>query len=123
MGDSDRLTQVLTNLVSNAIKYSPAGGAIELRTERADKSVMMTVTDHGMGIAAEQLERIFDRYSRVETTDTRAIQGTGLGLPIVRQIVQLSGGKVWATSEWGKGSIFHVQLPLLEAATLAPLAA
>jgi signal transduction histidine kinase len=123
VGDPDRLTQVVTNLVSNAIKYSPSGGAIELRTEREDSTVMLTVTDHGMGIPTAQLEKIFDRYSRVETTETRVIQGTGLGLPIVRQILQLSGGKVWATSEGGHGSVFHVQLPLLRMATPAPLAA
>ncbi len=123
LGDSDRLTQIVTNLVSNAIKYSPAGGAIELRTEREEKTVTLTVTDHGMGIPAAQLEKIFDRYSRIETTETRVIQGTGLGLPIVRQILQLCDGKVWATSEPGHGSVFHVQLPLMEAATPAPLAA
>ena len=123
LGDSDRLTQVVTNLVSNAIKYSPAGGAVELQTTRAERTVTLTITDHGMGIPAEQLEKIFDRYSRVETTETRSIQGTGLGLPIVRQIIQLCEGTVWATSESGQGSVFHVQLPLLEAATPAPLAA
>jgi signal transduction histidine kinase len=123
MGDSDRLTQVITNLVSNAIKYSPAGGAVELRTTRAERTVLLTVRDHGMGIPAEHLEKVFDRYSRVETTETRAIQGTGLGLPIVRQIVQLSEGQVWATSQSGQGSVFYVELPLSEAATPAPLAA
>jgi signal transduction histidine kinase len=76
-----------------------------------------------MGIPAEQLERIFDRYSRLGTTETRSIQGTGLGLPIVRQILQLCDGKVWATSEIGRGSVFHVQLPLVEASTIGPVAA
>lgn len=123
MGDSDRLTQVITNLVSNAIKYSPAGGAVELRTTRAERTVLLSVRDHGMGIPAEHLEKIFDRYSRVETTETRAIQGTGLGLPIVRQIVQLSEGQVWATSQSGQGSVFFVELPLSQAASPAPLAA
>ena len=123
LGDADRLTQVVTNLLSNAIKYSPSGGAVELRTERAEKTVTFTVTDHGMGIPAAQLETVFDRYSRVETAETRGIQGIGLGLPIVRQIVQLSGGKVWATSEPGQGSVLHVQLPLLETGTPVPLAA
>ena len=123
VGDADRLTQVVTNLVSNAIKYSPAGGAVELRTARTGKTVTITVTDHGMGIAADQLEKIFDRYSRIDTTQTRSIQGTGLGLPIVRQIVQLSEGTVWATSELGQGSVFHIQLPLVEAAGPTQLAA
>jgi signal transduction histidine kinase len=122
-GDPDRLTQVVTNLLSNAIKYSPSGGAVELRTERAEKAVTFTVRDHGIGIPADQLESVFDRYSRVDSTETRRIQGTGLGLPIVRQIVQLHQGRVWATSELGEGSVFHVQLPLLESASLASRAA
>jgi len=123
VGDPDRLTQVVTNLVSNAIKYSPSGGAVELQTKRAERTVIFTVRDHGLGIPAEQLETVFDRYSRVQTTATRGIQGTGLGLPIVRQIVQLSDGRVWATSESGHGSVFHVQLPLRESNLVAPLAA
>jgi signal transduction histidine kinase len=123
MGDSDRLTQVVSNLVSNAIKYSPSGGAIELRTKRVERTVTFTVRDRGIGIPAEKLETIFDRYARVQTTETRGIQGTGLGLPIVRQIVQLSEGKVWATSELGQGSVLHVQLPLVEATSLSPLTA
>ena len=123
LGDPDRLTQVVTNLVSNAIKYSPAGGAVELRTARTGSTVTLTVADHGIGIAPEELEKIFDRYARIDTTQTRTIQGTGLGLPIVRQIVHLSEGTVWATSELGRGSVFHVRLPLVEAAHPAPLAA
>jgi signal transduction histidine kinase len=114
MGSSDRLTQVVTNLVSNAIKYSPSGGAIELRTIRDRQTVVLTVRDHGMGIPPAQLETIFERYSRVESKVTAAITGTGLGLPIVRQIVQLHAGRVWATSEPGQGSTLHVQLPLLD---------
>jgi len=123
MGDADRLTQVVNNLLSNAIKYSPGGGAIQVGTSRAGGTVLLTVRDHGMGIPANQIERIFDRYSRIQSTDTRTIQGTGLGLPIVRQIVQLWEGKVWATSEVGQGSVLHVQLPLREAPARAPIAA
>ncbi len=107
-GDADRLTQVVTNLLSNAIKYSPGGGTIEVRTKAMD----LTVRDHGIGIQPEHLEQIFQRYSRIETSATQNIQGTGLGLTIARQIVQLYGGKVWATSESGQGAVFHVQLPL-----------
>jgi len=87
--DADRLTQVVTNLLGNAIKYSPAGGTIELRTRSDEQTVLLTVRDHGIGIPPEHLERIFERYSRIETMATQSIQGTGLGLPIVRQIVQL----------------------------------
>jgi signal transduction histidine kinase len=123
VGDADRLTQVVTNLLSNAIKYSPTGGAVELQTKDAGQSVIFTVRDHGIGIPAAQLEKIFDRYSRIDTSETRVIQGTGLGLPIVRQIVQLAEGKVWATSEEGHGAVLHVQLPVLEPSSPATLAA
>ena len=71
----------------------------------------MVVRDHGMGIPKASLEAIFERYGRVESLATRHIQGTGLGLPIVRQIVQLHGGTVWAESSVGEGSVFHVRLP------------
>lgn len=118
-GESDRLTQVVTNLLSNAIKYSPNGGAIEVQTGSEGRLVTLTVRDHGIGIAAEQLEKIFDRYSRIEAD----IKGIGLGLAIVSQIVQLHHGSVWATSEAGDGSVFHVRLPLMDSATLAPRAA
>ena len=121
-GDPDRLRQVVTNLLSNAIKYSPGGGAVELRTRREANQVMLTVRDHGIGIPNEHLETIFERYSRIESMATHTIQGTGLGLPIVRQIVQLYQGKVWATSEAGKGSVFHVQLPLAASKAPAPRA-
>jgi signal transduction histidine kinase len=122
-GDADRLMQVVTNLLSNAIKYSPGGGAVELRTRRDANTVILTVRDHGIGIPNEHLETIFERYSRIESMATHTIQGTGLGLPIVRQIVQLYNGKVWATSESGDGSVFHVQLPLMASAAPAPRAA
>lgn len=110
--DADRLTQVVTNLLSNAVKLSPAGGTIELRTRRDERTVLLTVRDHGIGIPPEHLEKIFEPYSRIETTATQSIPGTGLGLPIVRHIVQLYDGKVWATSGSGEGSTFHVRLPL-----------
>ena len=111
-GDHDRLTQVVANLLSNAVKYSPTGGEIVVRTERQEGAIYLTVRDHGMGIPADKLEAIWERYSRIETDTTRGIQGTGLGLPIVRQIVTMHGGKVWAESEIGRGSLFHVVLPL-----------
>ena len=122
-GDSERLTQVVTNLLSNAIKYSPSGGGIDMETKRDGRMVMLSVRDHGIGIPAEQLEKIFDRYSRIEATGTPSVKGIGLGLAIVSQIVQLHQGKVWATSEAGEGSVFHLQLPLLASSTVAPSAA
>jgi signal transduction histidine kinase len=110
--DRDKLTQVVANLLSNAVKYSPTGGEIVVTTLREADNVRLSVADHGMGIPADKLESIWERYSRIETDVTLGIQGTGLGLPIVRQIVGMHGGKVWAESEIGRGSVFHVVLPL-----------
>jgi signal transduction histidine kinase len=116
-GDRDKLTQVMTNLLNNAVKYSPSGGEIVVTTRVEGDAVHVLVRDHGMGIPKEALQSIFERYGRVESRATRHIQGTGLGLPIVRQIVQLHGGTVWAESTVGEGSVFHVNLPRAEAQT------
>jgi signal transduction histidine kinase len=110
-GDRDKLTQVMANLLSNAVKYSPDGGEIVVSTRLEGNAAHIVVRDHGMGIPQGALETIFERYGRVESLATRHIQGTGLGLPIVRQIVQLHGGSVWVESTVGEGSVFHVTLP------------
>jgi signal transduction histidine kinase len=110
--DRDRLTQVVANLLSNAVKYSPTGGAIVVATSHDGGAIRLSVADHGMGIPSDKLEGIWERYARIESDVTRGIQGTGLGLPIVRQIVTMHGGRVWAESEIGRGSVFHVVLPL-----------
>ena len=109
--DRDKLTQVMANLLSNAVKYSPDGGEIVVSTRVEGNTAHLVVRDHGMGIPKAALETIFERYGRVESLATRHIQGTGLGLPIVRQIVQLHGGAVWVESTVGEGSVFHVTLP------------
>ena len=111
-GDPDKLTQVLTNLISNAIKYSPDGGEIVVTTSVAGDLAEVAVRDHGMGIPAAALESVFERYARVDRAETRNIRGTGLGLPIVRQIVTMHGGSVWAESTVGDGSTFHFTIPL-----------
>jgi signal transduction histidine kinase len=110
-GDRDKLTQVIANLLNNAVKYSPKGGEIIVTTRVEGETAHLLVRDHGMGIPKEALASIFERYGRVESRATRHIRGTGLGLPIVRQIVQLHGGRVWVESTLGEGSIFHVALP------------
>jgi signal transduction histidine kinase len=110
--DRDRMTQVASNLLNNAVKYSPTGGRITVTTRADGDQLRLDVRDEGLGIPPDALETIFERFSRVDSQATRDIQGTGLGLPIVRQIVQLHGGKVWAESELGRGSVFHVVLPL-----------
>ena len=109
-GDRDRLTQVVTNLVSNAVKYSPGGSDVTVATSVLDGALHVTVTDRGLGIAAADLERVFQPYVRVGSSASRDIQGTGLGLPIAREIVRLHGGRMWVESVEGEGSRFHFTL-------------
>ena len=111
-GDRDRLTQVVTNLLGNALKYSPDGGEIRVTTMRDGSLLHLSVRDHGIGIPQDALETIFERYSRVGSRRNAAIKGTGLGLPITRQLVELHGGRVWAELPPDGGSEFHVTLPL-----------
>jgi signal transduction histidine kinase/PAS domain-containing protein len=113
-GDYDKLTQVMTNLLDNAIKYSPDGGEIVITSVVEGNMVQVSVKDNGLGIAPVDLERIFERYARAGSGKTRFIEGTGLGLPIVREIIQMHGGQVWAESLQGKGSVFHFTMPFTE---------
>ena len=119
-GDRDKLTQVVTNLLSNAVKYSPGGGEIVVATGLQAPAVELCVQDRGLGIPPEALETIFERYARIESGAGHRIQGTGLGLPIVRQIAELHGGRAWAESEVGQGSTFYLRLPLAGPPTGGP---
>ncbi len=110
-GDPERLEQMLDNLVSNAVKYSPRGGTVEVRGRANPAEVVITVSDEGVGIPMDEQERIFDRFYRVEGPETRAVAGTGLGLYLTRAIAEAHGGRCWVTSAPGKGSTFHVALP------------
>jgi PAS domain S-box-containing protein len=112
VGDRDRLAQVLANLLSNAVKYSPAGGEIAVSAGAHAEGVLVEVRDRGMGISADLIDAVFEPYRRSEAPGTRAIKGTGLGLPIVRHIVALHGGRVWVESQEGAGSVFRFTLPL-----------
>jgi signal transduction histidine kinase len=112
LGDRDKLIQLVLNLVSNGVRYSPDGGVVTVETRGQPGQVHLCVRDEGIGIAAADLETIFEPYRRVDSEATARIQGTGLGLPIVRQIAELHGGRTWAESELGVGSTFHVTLPL-----------
>jgi PAS domain S-box-containing protein len=118
-GDRDKLLEVVLNLLSNAIKYSPEGGDVTVGTRLVGSTARLWVEDQGVGIPPEALEVVFERYTRVESGPQRFIQGTGLGLPIVRQIAELHGGRAWAESEVGRGSTFHVTLPLTGATKAA----
>jgi two-component system phosphate regulon sensor histidine kinase PhoR len=110
--DADRLQQVLTNLVENAIKYGRAGGRVVIGgTAKAENRIEMWVRDDGPGIPAEARERVFERFYRVDRARSRDTGGTGLGLSIVKHIVQAHGGEVWLESELGTGTIFHFTLP------------
>jgi PAS domain S-box-containing protein len=118
-GDRDKLLEVVLNLLSNAIKYSPESGEVTVGTRLVGSTAHLWVEDQGVGIPPEALEVIFERYTRVESGPQRFIQGTGLGLPIVRQIAELHGGRAWAESDVGCGSTFHVTLPLTGATKAA----
>jgi CheY-like chemotaxis protein/two-component sensor histidine kinase len=113
-GDSDRLQQVVWNLVSNAIKFTPKGGCVQVRLERVNSHVEITVTDTGQGIESEFVPYVFERFRQADSSSTRVYSGLGLGLAIVRHLVELHGGTVLAYSEGqGKGATFTVKLPLL----------
>lgn len=110
-GDPQRLEQVLDNLVSNAIKYSPRGGKVQIKGTATPVEVVISVSDEGVGIPLEDQERIFDRFYRVESPETRAVSGTGLGLYLTRAIVHAHGGRCWVDSIPGRGATFYVALP------------
>lgn len=112
MADPGRLQQILTNLIDNAIKYSPNGGRVVIATRlhRPTNEVVISVSDQGIGIPPDHLERIFDRFQRVDSSETRTIRGTGLGLYIARHLVELHGGKMRVESEVGRGSTFSFTL-------------
>jgi signal transduction histidine kinase len=110
--DRDKITQVVTNLANNAVKYAPDGGEIVLMTRAEGNQAHLMVADNGVGMPKDMLELVFEPYSRVENGPSRHIRGTGLGLPIARQIIKLHGGRVWADSVEGKGSTFHCLIPV-----------
>jgi len=120
-GDRNRLQQVLWNLLSNAVKFTPAGGRVEARLKRGGSYATISVSDNGMGIRAEFLPCVFDRFRQFDSTTTRKHGGLGLGLAIVRHLVELHGGTVSASSAGpGQGAAFVVTLPVLDVIDAAP---
>lgn len=111
--DTDFMREVLDNLLDNAFKYTPTGGSIYVNVRGDGDRVLINVTDTGMGISAEDLGHIFQKFYRADNSDTRTIGGTGLGLYLVKQRVEAMGGRVWAESAFGEGSTFFVSLPRL----------
>lgn len=110
--DSDCLRQVLTNLLSNAIKFSPKGGVVTVSAWRQDEQLLISVADQGMGIPQEALSQLFSKFFRVDNQETRSIGGTGLGLALVKKIIEAHEGEVWVESAEGVGSTFFFTLPL-----------
>ena len=110
--DEDKINQVMENLISNAVKFSPQGGKITVSVEQAEGEVKISVVDNGTGIPQKDLPHIFERFYRVENASTHGMGGAGLGLAIAKYIVESHGGKIWAESEVGKGSTFSFTLPI-----------
>jgi two-component system phosphate regulon sensor histidine kinase PhoR len=117
-GDAERTRQVLTNLVDNAIKYSPHGGAIELGVDAGDGYARFTVRDEGLGIPLVEQKRIFEKFYRLDPDHRRGIGGSGLGLYISRELVRTMNGRIWVESDPGKGATFTFELPLAERVTV-----
>lgn len=114
--DRERVHQVLFNLLDNAVRFTPAGGSVRVTAERHNGSVDVHVADTGPGIGAEHLPRLFERFYRVDSARSRDDGGTGIGLAIARSVVEAHGGRIWADSEPGKGSVFTFELPVAPAA-------
>jgi PAS domain S-box-containing protein len=111
-GDRDRLIQVVSNVVNNAVKYSPEGGTVTLASRAEGRFALVSVSDTGVGIPPDEIGHVFERFRRVRTGAAQSIPGTGLGLTIVKQIIEMHGGKIWVESAVGHGSSFHFTIPL-----------
>ena len=109
--DTDKMTQVIDNILNNAIKYSPDGGKIIVSMKTTDDQMILSIKDQGLGIPKQDLPKIFDRFYRVDRARSRAQGGTGLGLAIAKEIIKQHNGFIWAKSEYGKGSTFTIVLP------------
>ena len=109
--DTDKLTQVIDNIMNNAIKYSPDGGTVTVSIKTTDEQLILSIADEGLGIPKQDLPKIFDRFYRVDKARSRAQGGTGLGLAIAKEIIKQHQGFIWAKSEYGVGSTFTIVLP------------
>lgn len=116
--DQDRMTQVIDNILNNAVKYSPDGGTIRVKIEDNHRSVIVRISDEGLGISKQDSERLFDRFYRVDKARSREQGGSGLGLAISKEVIELHGGTIWVDSVEGEGSTFNFELPYTEFADI-----
>ncbi len=118
--DRDKMEKIILNLVFNALKFTPAGGRVSVRAEKEAEEMILTVSDTGMGIAEKNLPFIFDRFWQADTSSKRKYQGVGIGLALVKELVELHGGQVAVTSEEGKGTTFTLRMPYRRADVITP---
>jgi signal transduction histidine kinase len=114
-GDSEKLHQVMINLLSNACKYSAPGSAVVVGASLSEDQVVITVKDEGIGIPAEMRDKVFEKFFRVDNSDRRMVGGTGLGLALVKDIIDAHGGRIWIESRAPKGTCFNISLPVYKA--------
>ncbi len=111
IGDSEKLRQILINLLNNAIKFTEKGGKLDVLAKQKDGFVEVCVKDTGIGISKENLNKIFDKFFQVDATTTRKYSGSGVGLTISKNIIEKHGGNIWVESELGKGTTFFFTIP------------
>jgi signal transduction histidine kinase len=111
--DTRQISQAITNLIGNAVKYTPEGGSVTVRVYQREDVARIEVIDTGYGMPADALPKLFTEFYRVRTPATQNIKGTGLGLSLVKQVIDAHNGRIWVESEEGKGSAFFVEIPLI----------
>nr|WP_315424419.1 ATP-binding protein [uncultured Pedobacter sp.] len=111
--DKDKIGSVISNLISNAVKYSDQNSTVLIQSASKESEVNVSVTDHGIGIQAHDLEKLFDRFYRVESQQTKTISGFGIGLYLSAEIINRHNGKIWVESKYGEGSTFHFDIPIV----------
>jgi signal transduction histidine kinase len=110
LGDRRRFEQILLNQLSNGVKFTEQGG-VSVRARPGDGKILLEVSDTGLGIKHEEIDRLFRPFSQLDSGVSKRHEGTGLGLSICKRLVELLGGRIWVKSEWGRGSTFGVELP------------
>jgi len=120
LGDPDRMVTIISNLIENAVKYSPEGGRVQVVVSAVDREAHLQVIDHGVGIAQEDLPRLFNRFERIQNLQTSHVGGAGIGLYLSRELARQHGGDVRVESQAGAGSTFTLVLPLAIVHSEAP---